>query len=189
MALPSILVRPAWAGEAPGKRKGQKQAALGLGKSPSWFDCGGRVAKREDTDYRIGAAELYRLNVDRLKIVQTIQADYGKWMIGTLSVIHSGALYAIADGKLGESVSGNYLPSLMGLLLTLASALFIWTNFSLAIRLFEAWTDPAMLSDDAHWPTTSGRLKFWLPATMWLAVTTGVSSGLCIVWAAFRLAP
>lgn len=138
-------------------------------------------------DYRVGAAELYRLNVERLKIVQVIQADYGKWLIATLALIHTGALYAIATGELGKGIPGAYLPSLAGVILTLISGLFTWANFTLGIRLYENWTNPAMLSNVAYWPVSKGPLRFWIPATMAGALVTGIGAGACIIWEAVIL--
>ena len=146
------------------------------------------MGAREDQKYQMAATELYRLNVERLKIIQVTQADYGKWLMATLSLVHTGALYTIATEHLGKGVADAYLPPLVGLLLTLISALLIWTNFTLAISLMEKWTDPAMLSDDAHWPKSERPYKFWIPATMALAVVTGIASGGCIVWTAIKLA-
>jgi hypothetical protein len=147
------------------------------------------MGERQDPSYLMQAAELYRLNVERLKIVQTVQADYGKWLIATLSLIHTGALYAIASDHLGSNIRNSFVPPLFGILLTLTSAFFAWVNFSLGVRLMESWTDPKMLSDDARWPKVEGALKFWIPATMALSVGTGIAAGACIIWTAIKLAP
>jgi hypothetical protein len=145
------------------------------------------MAHRDDESYRLAAVELYRLNVERLKAVTAIQADYGKWLIATLSVIHTGALYAIATAHLASNVKGAYAPFLVGQLLVLASGLSTWTNFSLVMSLMEDWTDPFMLTDDARWPKLDGPFKFWIPATMVISIVAGVLSALCLLWGAALL--
>ena len=143
------------------------------------------MACRDDPQYKLIATELYRLNAERLKAVSQTQADYGKWLIATLSVIHSAAIYALAT--LHSPVPPRYVfvPFVIGLLLTLSSGLCSWSNFTFAIRLLEGWTDPAMLLDDARWPTIPPRLGFWISATMVAAIVTGVASALCILWGAW----
>jgi hypothetical protein len=114
-----------------------------------------------DPNYQQAAAELYRLNAERLSALTAIQGDYGKWLIARLSLIHSAALYAIAVGQFHRT-SGAYLPFLTGLVLTLLSGSMTWTNFTLGSRLMENWIDPFMLSDDVRWPKLEGPLKFWV---------------------------
>jgi hypothetical protein len=146
------------------------------------------VAHRDDEPYRLAAVELYRLNVERLKSITIVQADYGKWLIATLSVIHTGALYAIATAHLAQNVKGAYVPFLVGQILVLFSGLSTWINFSLVMSLMEDWTDPFMLTDDARWPKLEGSLKFWIPTTMVTSLAAGVFSALCFVWGVLTLA-
>jgi len=137
------------------------------------------MANRADPEYRKAAEEFYRLNVERLKHVSTLQGDYGKWLSATIAAIHSAALYAIAtNAKFAVSPA----PFAVGLALILFSVLFIWINWSLAIRLFENWTDPFMLVDDARWPTVTPFFKWSIPITMYSALFFGVASAACIFW-------
>lgn len=143
------------------------------------------MAQRNDPNYHKIAEELYRLNGERLRSVSLVQADYGKWLIATLSVIHSAAIYAVATSPRLESSHTLIVPFVVGLLLTLTSGLFTWTNFTILIALYQSWVEPAMLRDDAYWPTSSCFYKISVPATMVLALITGIGAATCILWGAY----
>jgi hypothetical protein len=145
------------------------------------------MAKREDQEYLQIALETYRLNVDRLKLVMQLQADYGKWLVATLAAVHSAAIYAIATHT-PPFPRPLLLPFMVGIALTLVSGLCTWANFTIAIRLLEGWTDPASLMDDARYPTKPKGLIAWsIPVTMVGALISGISSGGCILWGAWLL--
>jgi hypothetical protein len=143
------------------------------------------MPKVDDPDYRKVAEEIYRLTVDRMKHAATIQADYGKWLLVTVTSIHLGALYAIFSNP---KLTISPLPFLVGLLLILASGLCTWINFTISMNDLDTWADPAMIIDSDRWPKHI-KHPWRYQLTMFSALTLGVASVICILFAVPLLKP
>lgn len=123
----------------------------------------------------------------------TVQADYGRWLIGSLLLVHGGALFGLFSflGDLADKPQAlaQYQWTIWwfvaGLLLTLSSGLATWLNWSLISESYNQMASYKMLWDpNSHWTgeVSGGR---WIPVTYWASLALGICSALCIVGGAY----
>jgi hypothetical protein len=111
-----------------------------------------------------------------------LNADYGRWLIASLLLVHGAAVAFLAQN---DRLSKTVLPSVFwwhiaGLLLALLCGFLVWANWSLHARFYEA-VNPGMIYGDEHWPEFNKRTGFWIDCTHWIGIGAGILSGLCIL--------
>jgi hypothetical protein len=128
---------------------------------------------------------------DMLKFTTQIQADYGKWLIVTVTSVHLAALYLVTQPGVLESVRTNpwsYWPFIIGICSILIAGLITWANWSISACIYGGWRHPFMLVDPAYWPKNAGSVKkFAMPVTFWGALVIGIFSALCLPWGAYNV--
>jgi hypothetical protein len=130
--------------------------------------------------------ETARLTYDSLLEMRRLsfaaQADYGKWLISSIFLMHGAAIGGLAFK--GATGAPTYLAAVgwfvAGLVLALASGFSTWVNFHFGAKQYDLWAKPSMISDHTQWPTiaTHGRA---IRVTMWLAIIFGFCSVACLV--------
>ncbi|WLB19361.1 hypothetical protein [Bradyrhizobium japonicum] len=117
------------------------------------------------------------------------QADYGKWLISSIFVMHGSAIAGLAF-KATATGAPPYLKAILwfvvGLVLALAAGFCAWCNFSLAAKQYDKWARPSMVVDRAAWPTELAYAA-GIEWTMRLAVLCGMGSVGALVWGALRV--
>lgn len=131
--------------------------------------------------YKEHAKEIYERMVEASRFSAEKQADYGKWLVNTLWLMHSGAIAGLLF-KASATSPPPFLGALWwfvsGIALAFAAGFAAWWNFTFAYKQYERWADPSMLNDASKWPKdTDPRIT----ATMWVAVTCGVISVFCLL--------
>jgi hypothetical protein len=136
-----------------------------------------------DSSYKETAKLTYESLLEMRRLSFAAQADYGKWLISSIFLMHGAAIGGLAF-KAGATGAPTYLAAVMwfvgGLVLALASGFSTWCNFSFAAKQYAVWAKPAMLFDLKQWPTETnhGRGIKW---TMGLAIFFGFCSVLALV--------
>lgn len=135
----------------------------------------------DDDAYRSLADALYKQRLAEFKLFLGIQAEYGKWLIATLSLLHGAALYALASGHLEQAPRAVSLAFLFGLILTMISGFATWINFSL--NAGEAWrkANVMMLFDRSSIPPEDESKNCQIALSLYAAVITGILSLLLFV--------
>jgi len=117
------------------------------------------------------------------------QADYGKWLISSIFLMHGSAIAGLAF-RATATGAPPYLKAILwfvlGLVLALAAGFCAWCNFSLAAKQYDKWARPSMVVDRTAWPTElaySSGIKW----TMRLAILCGIGSVGTLVWGALRV--
>jgi hypothetical protein len=134
-------------------------------------------------DYKQQASLIYDRMIESLRFCATAQADYGKWLINTLWLMHSGAIV----GLLFRSGGGrpDYLGSLwwfvFGIAFAFAAGFAAWWNFTFAVQQYEKWANPGVLSDPANWPKLDLTMSLKIRLSMWVAIGFGVLSLACLI--------
>jgi hypothetical protein len=127
--------------------------------------------KIPDDDYRLMARALWDFTGERLRFSSQINADYGKWLIVTITSTHLAAIYLLSQPSVPEAVrhSGSaYWPFIVGLLLALVCRLATWLNWALAAIAVSRWMKVGMLTDPSYWPKDSSRaLRIWTPISFY----------------------
>jgi hypothetical protein len=131
--------------------------------------------------------ELAKLTYDSLLEMRRLsfgaQADYGKWLISSIFLMHGSAIGGLAF-KAAAIGAPPYLAAILwfvfGLVLALAAGFLAWLNFSLGADQYDSWAKPAMLFDRTQWPTSTQH-SFGITLTMRLAIIAGVSSVLLLL--------
>lgn len=143
-----------------------------------------------DADYRLLARALWDYTAERLKFTSQINADYGKWLIVTITSTHLAAIYLISQPSVPSEIRENgssYWPFIIGLCLALVCGLSVWLNWALSAIAYAKWMKVGMLTDRLYWPQeTSERLKRWMPISFYLPISIGLASAACIPWGAYR---
>ncbi len=133
--------------------------------------------------YKKQAETAYQQNFELLKSARSAQIEYGRWLINTLWLMHSGAIV----GLLFKAHSGEHPPAyasalfwfVVGIVAAFAAGFAAWWNFTFAAVLFQSWADVRMLNDPKYWPVQkSGK---GMIVTMWIAILGGLASVGCLV--------
>jgi len=133
--------------------------------------------------YKKQAETAYQLNFELLKSARSAQIEYGRWLINTLWLMHSGAIV----GLLFKAHTGEHPPAysaalfwfVVGIVAAFASAFAAWWNFTFAAVLFQSWADVRMLHDPKYWHVQKpGKGMF---VTMWIAMIGGLASLGCLL--------
>jgi hypothetical protein len=117
----------------------------------------------------------------------SMAADYGKWLISSLFLMHGSAIAGLIFK--GGAGAPPYLTAIVwfiaGIVLALGSGFSAWWNFSLAAHQYDTWANPNMLTDVKHWPGPA-RVR-GVQATLYIAVACGVFSVLSLIAGAFHV--
>jgi len=147
-------------------------------KSPfyhAWED------QHEAERYQIHAREIYAHYRSYQMCSRSGHVDYGKWLIASMLAVHGGAIYAISGLK--NSVLPQQIPGLItgaswnlaGMVLILFAGFFAWINFQAAERLYDRWSNPAMLYRSDQFPKDEERTDI-INAMLVLAASLGLLS-------------
>jgi len=134
-------------------------------------------------DYKQQSTLVYNRMVESIRFCATAQSEYGKWLVNTLWLMHSGALV----GLLFRSPGGRpeYLGSLwwfvIGIALAFGAGFAAWWNFTFATDLYSKWAKVSMLTNPADQPTEDPVQSLKIKITMWIAVVAGVLSLCCLL--------
>ncbi|MDX8480451.1 hypothetical protein RFN28_18565 [Mesorhizobium sp. VK24D] len=118
-----------------------------------------------------------------------VAAEWGRWLIGSLVLVHSGALFGMFSllNNATAAQATNALQSfkipvwcfVFGLLLALVSGLCAWVNWSMHSFNYMAQARYDMLWDPAKWVGDRKYVR-GLDVTNIVSIVAGVLSALCI---------
>lgn len=135
-----------------------------------------------NNDYRIAAEAAYKQLAEMNAHVSRLQGEYGRWLINTLWLFHSGAI----AGLLFKAGSSGPLPDptslvwfVAGMVLAFGAGFAAWCNFTFVTCQLQRWANHQMLTDPACWP--KGGPDWKIPFSMWVAIGFGVLSLFCLV--------
>ncbi|MBX9452651.1 MAG: hypothetical protein KL801_12590 [Mesorhizobium sp.] len=117
-----------------------------------------------------------------------LNADYGRWLIASLLLVHGAAVAFLAQN---ERLATTVLPSIFwwhvaGLLLAFLCGFLVWANWSFHARLYEDAVTPRMIYDDEHWPKFDDGTNSWINRTHFTGIIAGILSALCILGSAVQ---
>lgn len=140
------------------------------------------MAVNKDPDYRLVAEKVYDTNIKLMVEVGKVQADYGKWLIATLTAVHIGASYFV--GNLQGVPVGTKIAAIWwfvgGIILILLSGLTAWWNWTQHAERRNSWTNANMLINDdpKHWPKNTNAAA--ITSTYLLSLVFGLASAACL---------
>lgn len=117
---------------------------------------------------------------DSAKLAWNAQVDYGRWIVNTLWLMHSGAVAGLlykwdARAPLPQSTAISFF--IFGIVLAFVTACAAWLNFSVAEHLFRRWT---YSKDD--WPNVPiDENTKWMKRTTYVAIGAALGSLACLV--------
>jgi hypothetical protein len=138
--------------------------------------------RSNDPNYRASAELIYEHMRKMQQLCLSVMSDYGKWLVTSLLILHSGAIAALVYKNVpGSPLAGAVVaPFAIGVVLSLITGFVSWVNFALNAEKFESWADHRMLTNDDFWPGDPRKLGTQL--TMYGAILVGVASAACWVW-------
>jgi hypothetical protein len=77
------------------------------------------------------------------KLARTAQVDYGRWIVNTLWLMHSGAIAGLLtkwDGHSPVPYPTAITFFVAGIVLAFLTASFAWLNFTVSEAWFKSWT-------------------------------------------------
>ncbi|CDX22153.1 conserved membrane hypothetical protein [Mesorhizobium plurifarium] len=134
--------------------------------------------------YERHAQEIFRQMGELRAASQRNHVDYGRWLIASLLAVHGGSIYAISGLWNGtHKLPPDAMPDLMagvgwnlfGIGFILVAAFLAWLNFQFAERLYDRWSDPAILYRTDRWPAGNQRTDP-VTATLYLSAMFGLMS-------------
>lgn len=114
------------------------------------------------------------------KAAKAAQIEYGRWIVNTLWLMHSGAIAGLLskwDGKTAPSQSTAIGFFVAGIVLAFATAALAWLNFTVADAWFRKWT----FAGDNWAEQDVKTLSIWLQRSMYAAVACVGFSLFCLV--------
>lgn len=124
------------------------------------------------------AEAAYQLHVELMKSARSAQIEYGRWLINTLWLMHSGAivglLFKAHAGDHPPPYSGALFWFVAGIVSAFAAAFAAWWNFTFAAALFQRWTNIGMPHDPQYQSAEMLGPRFQV--TMWVAIVGGIMS-------------
>ncbi|MER9461967.1 hypothetical protein NKI80_18875 [Mesorhizobium sp. M0387] len=124
-----------------------------------------------------------------------IAAEYGRWLIASLLLVHSGALFGLFSLLSNPSTQQTTLQVfkapvwcfVIGLLLALLCGFSAWINWSMHASNYQTSARYDMLWDPERW-VDEPRFARGLDVTNWACIVAGLLSAACIaIGAAFIL--
>ncbi|WP_139315126.1 hypothetical protein [Mongoliimonas terrestris] len=114
----------------------------------------------------------------RLKDASTeAQVGWGRWLVGSLILVHGGALVALSQGERVTTamMKDGGICFAVGIVLALASGFAAWMNFTFSIDLADDWSDPRLVTDATREFSIKGH-NVKLITTLWASALCGVGS-------------
>lgn len=142
---------------------------------------------------RAEAAEIvYKDYKDMQRATFDVASQWGRWLLASLLLIHGGALFGLFTflsslaGKPAALVQYQWTVwwFVTGIILTLASGLSAWINWTMHSDNYEGWANKPMLWDPDEWVGDS-RHTWGLDLTNWASIVLGVFAALCIIGGAY----
>ncbi len=121
-----------------------------------------------------------------------VATDWGRWLLGSLLLIHGGALFGLFTflstlaGKPEALVQYQWTVwwFVAGVILTLLAGMMAWFNWSMHSDNYECMANKEMLWDSSKWVGNPPH-GFWLGATHYAAIICGLLAAGCIVGGAY----
>lgn len=140
------------------------------------------------------AEVVYRELKDSERSTFEISAAYGRWLINSLFLIHSGALFgmftflaALAPSPEKVSLYSSVVWWLItGLSSALLSGFATWLNWSEMSDYYNKIAEIRMLWDGDYWPDFNKKTPK-ITFTYWASITLGFFSFFCLWFAAMEL--
>lgn len=135
------------------------------------------MSDQSQDQYKEVAKLTYDSLLEMRRLSFAAQAEYGKWLISSIFLMHGSAIGGLAF----KAATGAppYLAAMLwfvvGMIFALGSGFAAWWNFSFASAQYESWAQPGMLFDRSKWPsdvTKAGGMKM----TRRLSIACGVLS-------------
>jgi hypothetical protein len=137
------------------------------------------------SDYRLVAERVYDNLREAQKQASTMVADYGRWLVATISASHLGGIFFVG-GLPAEAVPWTVKePAIwslvIGLVSILAAGLVTYFNWSLNARAYAQMANPELLIDPQRWPKLDEKLAANARLTMRIAIGLGVLSVVMLI--------
>jgi len=143
----------------------------------------------EREEYLRQATAVFESMKARERHALTIQAEYGKWLINTLYLLHGGTVVGLLSKAPLRGPSPLYMDSLLwfgaGIIAALFAAFATWWNWTFAIQVYSTMANPKMLVSQDHWPALPNTKK--ITASMWVAIVFGSVSVGFWIWGAWSV--
>lgn len=107
-----------------------------------------------------------------------LQGEYGKWLIASITILHAGALVALANSeRLAPALGGGAgWWFIAGLVLALVCGFVVWINWGLVSRSFEHFARSDLILNDYTVLHEPDPYRIWIGVTYWLPIFLGISS-------------
>ncbi|PZV35989.1 hypothetical protein [Mesorhizobium kowhaii] len=133
------------------------------------------------------AAVVYRDLKDSQRATFQVAAEWGRWLIASLVLVHSGALFGMFSLLNNAATQPTTLQAfkapvwcfVVGLLLAFASGFFAWINWSMHSFNYASQARYDMLWDSEKWVDPPHYAR-GLDITNWGSIVSGLLSALCI---------
>lgn len=147
------------------------------------------MSDRGQDQYKETAKLTYDSILEMRRLSYAAQADYGKWLISSIFLMHGSAIAGLAFRASAIGVP-PYLSAILwfvlGMILALGAGFCAWLNFSAAASQYSLWAKPAMLFDQSSWPMETTKARE-IEATKWLSMSCGILSVLALLGGALHV--
>lgn len=140
-----------------------------------------------DEAYRQSAKVVYESLKRQSEFMRQMQAEYGKWIVSSILVLHSGAIGGLLyKFDLIKGSAGSLWWFVIGIALAIGTGFVAWLNFTFADESAHKMADHRMLNDPNYWPKEVP-LLCGIKATLWGAVVLGWASVACLIGGAWSV--
>lgn len=118
-----------------------------------------------------------------------IAADYGKWLLASLIVLHGGGLlglFSLAEKSNFDFLTGAGAALVIGLVLGLLAGFVTWLNWLfLASSYMQIIDHKILVNEEAWFSTVKSSTRRGVAVSFWLSLFLGVASAASLPIAAF----
>jgi hypothetical protein len=142
-----------------------------------------------DPDYRLTASRYFDTLREDVAAYRQLQGDYGKWLIASLLLIHTAALYALITTDAVRSVLATWALwwFVGGLFLALLCGLVTWWNWELHVAQTIRRANVNMLTNVEFWPADDPSTNWKIDLTYWLSLVLGLLSAFALLGGAYHV--
>lgn len=147
------------------------------------------MSDQHQDQYKETAKLTYDSLLEMRRLSYAAQADYGKWLISSIFLMHGSAIAGLAFRASATGVP-PYLSAILwfvaGMIAALGSGFCAWLNFTAAAGQYNEWAKPAMLFDQSSWPAEAAKARE-IERTKRLSIACGFLSVLTLLGGAVHV--
>lgn len=133
--------------------------------------------------YQKQARAYFDLSTDMRQKCFDAQMQWGRWVLNSLLLMHSGSILAITqvEGKAATLLQAAGIWFVCGIVAVLIAGTCAWINWSANFAVYNLRADPGVLVSRDRWIEEDGKYDGVIDSTLFLSIAFGALSVFCLL--------